>query len=103
MKKWSLCNVVVYNGEVASIKKFILPIDAGGISPATRKKVISCERPYGRVILIDAIEPISEYAIIACKDCGEDELEMAFNRFDFMYSHEMDLMIEDIKFEVVAD
>ena len=82
---FSLANVVWYDGVDSFVSKFILETEGGQVTTKARNKVVEYLRGNGELLKLDVLYKLSLDNIVAFKDSNDEELQVAYARFDTMY------------------
>lgn len=82
---FSLANVVWYDGVDSFVSKFILETEGGQVTMKARNKVIEYLRGNGEVLKIDVLHSVTLDTIFTYRDNVDEELQVAYQRFDAIY------------------
>lgn len=82
---FSLVNVVWYDGVDSFVSKFILETVDNQVTTSARAKVINYLQGNGELLKLDVLYKVSLDNIVAFKNCDNEELQVAYVRFDTMY------------------
>ena len=81
----SLVNVVWYDGVDSFVSKFVLETVNNQVTTSSRVKVENYLKGNGELLKLDVLYKVSLDNIVAFKGSDDDELQVAYQRFDTMY------------------
>ena len=82
---FSLANVVWYDGVDSFVSKFILETVNNQVTTSARVKVENYLNGNGELLKLDVLYKLSLDNIVALKDSDDEEMQVAYERFDIMY------------------